>query len=77
MRYGSMMLVFLLAITGCTTIKYVREVPPGHLLLDCPAPEKRLGTNGDLARTLQGFDWALTYCNNDKAALREWATTPN
>lgn len=61
----------LLALTGCASMQ-LAGAPPAHLLLDCPEPEIRASTNGELARSLQRYRWALRSCNDDKAALREW-----
>lgn len=66
----SLPFLVLLAITGCASTQI--GTPPQHLLLDCPEPEIRASTNGELARSLQRFRWALRSCNDDKAALREW-----
>lgn len=74
MRCASLLaLVFL---TGCATLPWeVTKVhPPAALLEPCPAPEWRVATNGELARTLLDYRQALRLCNNDKEALRLWVT---
>lgn len=50
-----------------------KVLPPTELLFDCPAPILRLASNGELANSLMLSMNALTLCNKDKAALREWA----
>ncbi len=68
-------LVGLLAafLTGCSTVEYVRELPPAELLWDCPVVVEQLRTNGQLALTILEYRKALEQCNADKASLREWA----
>lgn len=65
----------ILSCVGCATSppQYVRELPPEVLMLDCPAPEYDKATNLGLARGITTYHWALAACNNDKAALRQWA----
>jgi hypothetical protein len=69
------LLVGLLAafLTGCSTVKYVRELPPVELLRDCPVVVEQYKTNGQLALTLLEYRKALAQCNIDKESLREWA----
>jgi hypothetical protein len=61
--------LFLL-LAGCAA---PTAPPPAFLLQDCPAPAIRARTNGELAATLQDYRYALRACNDDKAALREFA----
>lgn len=69
----SLPFLVLLALAGCAT-KYAQQtLPPEHLLLPCPVPAVQAETNGALARTVLAFKRALQDCNDDKAALREWA----
>lgn len=64
----------LILLPGCATRpEYVRELPPVELLRNCPAPDVKVETNGELASTLRGYIDALAQCNIDKEALREWA----
>ena len=68
--------LFLLAsLTGCATAtpQLIRSLPPQALLQDCPHPELDIQTNGDLLRGLRAYEQALSLCNIDKQALREWA----
>jgi hypothetical protein len=69
----ALLLLVLLALPGCTTTKYVRELPPVDLLAACPEVAERLVTNGDLAGTILEYRKALAQCNIDKGSLREWA----
>ena len=69
---GLLLLVFL-AVPGCTTTKYIRELPPVDLLAACPEVLERHETNGDLAWTILEYRKALAQCNIDKGSLREWA----
>jgi hypothetical protein len=62
-----------LVLCGCASVV---GPPPEYLLLDCPAPAVVAATNGDLARTLNQYRWALKACNDDKAALREFVKEP-
>jgi hypothetical protein len=59
--------------TGCSSVKYVRELPPVDLLRPCPAPTEQFKTNGELVKTLLAYRKALGDCNIDKESLREWA----
>lgn len=62
-------------LAGCATRppQVVKLYPPASLLADCAHPDIQTGTNGDLARGILSYRAALDTCNNDKAALREWA----
>lgn len=66
----SLPFLVLLAITGCASTQVIQA--PAHLLLDCPAPTVEVKVNGDLARAINNYKWALKSCNDDKAALREF-----
>lgn len=75
---GLASLSLMLLLTGCSTTKYVpvveRELPPAHLLQDCPEPVTiRPVVNSDLLLALNDWRNALRSCNADKAALRSWA----
>jgi hypothetical protein len=73
MRCASLLLV--LALTGCASWRQpAAATPPWALLEDCPEPIPEAATNGGLARSLRALRDALRSCNDDKAALREWAT---
>ncbi len=63
----------LLALAGCGVTIPQASQPPASLLEDCPHPEVRFSTNGELAEGLLAYREALILCNNDKSALREWA----
>lgn len=65
----------LLAMAGCASTHAIKvqHIYPEQLFLDCPTPSVEARTNGELARTLMDFRSALQTCNDDKAALREWA----
>lgn len=64
----------LVLLTGCASVPSVQKLKPPELLLaDCQVPTIVANTNGDLARSAQDLRYALVLCNNDKAALREWA----
>lgn len=62
-----------LLLTACSTVKYVRELPPAELLQDCPVVAEQIKTNGQLALTILEYRKALDQCNLDKESLREWA----
>lgn len=78
---GLLSLSLMLSLTGCSTTKHVpvvarevRELPPAHLLQDCPEPAPiRPVVNSDLLLVLNHWRNALRACNADKAALRAWA----
>lgn len=65
-------ILLALIVTGCATTT-VKDLPPVDLLAECPHPVVSTVTNGDLAKAIPAYRKALTLCNNDKAALREWA----
>jgi hypothetical protein len=60
-------------LTGCSTVKYVRELPPPELLEDCKATLSEIRTNGQLAQAYLDAKNDLALCNIDKRGLREWA----
>lgn len=78
MRFSTLSgsLLAALALSGCagSTPLLVRDLPPEVLLQDCPEPPANIRTNKDLAEWALALRQALRVCNNDKAALREWAT---
>lgn len=49
------------------------QAPPWYLLEPCVAEQPPLRTNADLLITIGVLRSALRSCNDDKAALREWA----
>jgi hypothetical protein len=67
MRAVALLLTLLLA--ACAQF----QLPPAELLADCQEPAARVTTNGLLARYALDLRTALRSCNDDKAALREWA----
>ncbi len=71
----SSLILGLMLLTGCGTVQteYIRELPPASLLEDCQVPQIVLRTNQDLATHIVDLRGALRACNQDKAALREWA----
>lgn len=68
MRRVSILLVLLL--TACAQV----QLPPAELLADCREPSATVSTNGLLAKYALDLRTALRSCNDDKAALREWAS---
>jgi hypothetical protein len=60
-------------LSGCSTIKYVRELPPTELLADCTETVSEIKTNGQLASAYLAAKGDLAKCNTDKRSLREWA----
>lgn len=64
-----------LLLAGCSTppARVLRDLPPQDLLQDCEEPTSPLQTNRHLAEHILALRTALRLCNNDKAALREWA----
>lgn len=60
-------------LPACSTVKYVRELPPQELLADCPAVVEQIKTNGGLANTILAYRASLSTCNIDKESLRKWA----
>ncbi len=77
MPSGKPLLALLaLVLAGCAHTQppqVIRELPPAALLEDCPVPVADLATNGALVDHILSLRYALRECNNDKAALREWA----
>jgi len=75
--YSKPILVTLaLLLAGCGSLPHpeVRVLtPPEDLLRDCPFAARPLATNKDLAEAYLEVRSVLQLCNNDKAALREWA----
>jgi hypothetical protein len=67
------LILVLLLLPACGTVKYVKEAPPHELLLDCPTVIEKIKTNGELAETILAYRNALKACNIDKESLREWA----
>lgn len=70
--------VLLLSLTACATrskppVIVQRAKPPATLLADCPVPALDPSTNAELADGALALLGALAACNDDKAALREWA----
>jgi len=67
----------LVCLPGCALferrVTTVKMLPPVELTQDCPSPDGKPKTNGDLARYAQDLKGSLALCNNDKAALRAWA----
>lgn len=72
MRASAVLAALLLCGCGATT-QYLLALPPAELLQDCPIPMDPIPTNADLARRDAARKAALVSCNDDKAALREWA----
>ena len=75
---GLLCLCLLLSLTGCGSTEYVRvkerDTPPVALLQDCAEPlAADVTTNGLLLGYVGQLRSALRKCNDDKAALREWA----
>lgn len=73
-KVGVILLTGLL-MASCATVapKSVKVTPPMTFMVDCPEPEVDTATNGGLAKGITDLRGALRLCNNDKAALREWA----
>ena len=65
--------VLALLLTGCSTVKYVRELPPQELLGDCKVVSEKTKTNGELVYTILAYRESLALCNIDKDSLRKWA----
>lgn len=64
-------LISLFLLAGCASAPQM-DAPAESLLWDCPVPETPARTNGELATSLQKMKQALRYCNDDKAALRQF-----
>lgn len=65
--------VLVALLPACSTVKYVRELPPQELLADCQPVVEEITTNGGLARTILAYRASISTCNTDKQSLREWA----
>jgi hypothetical protein len=63
----------LAALVCASCVTTTPSGPPWALLEDCTAPPWAGTTNGDLVRHNRALRNALGACNDDKAALREWA----
>lgn len=63
----------LLACLLCASCASVTPDVPWSLLEDCYVPGASPQTNGELYRYTRSLRDALTACNDDKKALREWA----
>jgi hypothetical protein len=74
MKLGACTAVLVAALTGCAAVPTVtRDLPPAFLMEDCPEPEATVSTNAELAAWILSLRHSLRKCNNDKAALRDWA----
>lgn len=73
MRYASLFLA--LALAGCASAppRVLQSGPPASLLEPCYEPAGAPQTNGELLGYALALRDALRGCNDDKAALREWA----
>lgn len=74
--WATMLVMAVVFLSGCATapeFREARDLPPAQLLQECEAPSPIVTTNGDLARYILALKQALNLCNDDKAALREWA----
>ena len=60
-------------ICACSLNPVERIKPPDLLLQDCYAPDFAGETYGDLVLHVVELREAIGLCNNDKAALRQWA----
>jgi len=71
----SKLLLPVCLLAGCASPvpQVIRILPPAELIQDCPVPQVKLRTNGDMANHIVDLRSALKSCNNDKAALRDWA----
>lgn len=72
-----MALCLLTSLIGCAATKTIgvptRDTPPEGLLADCVAARGAIKTNKDILTYVESLKSALKGCNDDKAALREWA----
>ena len=51
-------------------------MPPAALLEHCTGPAlPEFMVNAELLHYIQGLEYALILCNEDKAALRQWSRT--
>lgn len=67
----SVALLTCLLVASCAA---VAPKPPAELLAPCAEPAATRGTNGTLAQYALNLRSALRACNDDKAALRMWAS---
>lgn len=68
------------SLMGCATrsaapVIVQHSLPDARLLADCPVPVIDPSTNAELADGALALLDSLAGCNDDKAALREWAKT--
>ena len=70
---GLLSLCLLVLLSGCATP--INDTPPSYLLEDCVAVRVNAATNADLLDIIDNQRRALRACNDDKAALREWAAS--
>ncbi len=70
--------LLVLALAGCAgaPAREQRILPPVDLIQETQAPSGSLTTNRDLANRVLELREALSQCNLDKKALREWADEP-
>lgn len=69
-----MVLSLSLSAFGCSTIEV--RTPPAALLEHCTGPAlPEFKVNAELLYYIQGLEYALSLCNEDKAALRQWSGT--
>jgi hypothetical protein len=62
-----------LTIYGCCSSEVIRLKPPDVLLQPCQASGFTGQTYGDLVHYSIGLRETLELCNQDKAAIRQWA----
>ena len=81
MRSSERMLTFIVLLiatlwtAGCATAPMPqRDLPPLALLEPCEEPVAVLSTNQALVEYTLALRTALRLCNNDKEALRDWAS---
>lgn len=75
------MTICLMLLSGCSTTEYVtvtetvvkKQYPPEHWLAECGSPVFIGNSNQDLMDYVLVMRTALNKCNEDKAALKEWA----
>lgn len=63
-------------LSGCASALAKMEAPVGppvQYMQECPHPEIRDETNGELVQTIVDYRDSLDRCNKDKSALRAWA----
>lgn len=74
MLTGLISLSLLLSSTACVKPRtHVAMVPPAAYMEDCVETKVDVAVNGDLLRKIKRLRVDLAECNEDKAALREWA----